>query len=214
MTSQVNHYTNDRVTETNGESSEEIRENIEQTRRRMGSRLDQIQERLDPRNLRDQTQEVVRNVVADSTDAMMEYVRDNTRELGQSLVGALKRHPLPAALIGLGLVWLVAENMGGSSDGEDEWSQRRMQDRYRSQSRSITMSGPRMTRIIGGNLRAARTLDNMDQDRMVLGSTRRAVGRVMAPAAGIAAATAARCREVRRAMSSAARMAVRSRTRP
>jgi gas vesicle protein len=134
MTSQTNHITGqgDNMSET----SDEIRENIEQRRRSMGSKIDQIQERLDPKYLRDQTQEVVRNVVADGTDAMMDYVRENTRELGSSLSSALKRHPLPAALIGLGLVWLMVDSVsGGSSDESYNRSSRGGYEPYRSDRR-------------------------------------------------------------------------------
>jgi hypothetical protein len=94
-----------------GKTSEEIRAEIEQTRNRMSERLDTIQDRLSPDHLKLQAQTVVHEAVRESTDALMHYVSTNVQQVGDTLVDAVKRNPLPTALIGLGVGWLIVNSL-------------------------------------------------------------------------------------------------------
>lgn len=78
-------------------SPEEIRADIEQTRRRMDSTLEAIERRLSPDRLMDIGADWLRS--------------SNARQFASNLGAAAKNNPLPLALIGLGLAWLWA---GGS----------------------------------------------------------------------------------------------------
>lgn len=79
-----------------GMSSEEIREEIEQTRDDMGDTLDAITRKLSPGEL---------------LDRFLQYARGPkgfARNLGQSI----KENPVPVTLIGIGLAWLMAATSG------------------------------------------------------------------------------------------------------
>lgn len=79
-------------------SSEEIRQEIRQTRSDMGETVDRLAERISPGQLLD---EVWGRVRGDGGEGLGSVVRD---------------HPVPVALMGLGLGWLAVEEITGSSD--------------------------------------------------------------------------------------------------
>jgi uncharacterized protein YjbJ (UPF0337 family) len=98
------------------ESTEEIRADIAQTRAQMESKINQIQYKLDPERLKEQAQETVRGVVADSRTAMADYVRQHKEEISSAMLDAVKHNPIPAAMIGVGLGWLALEAMSPKRD--------------------------------------------------------------------------------------------------
>ncbi len=100
------------MTQVNQETSEELRADIERTRGRMSQRIDKIQEQLSPENLKQQAQETVSAVVHDSTTALSDYVKANSREMATGLGETIRQNPIPAALIGLGVGWLLIEGFG------------------------------------------------------------------------------------------------------
>jgi len=116
MSEYKNDYTNGGY---NNRGSDAIKEDIERTRNNMSRKIDSIQDRLNPDNLKQQASDALRTTVTDSTDALMGYLRDNTGDLSSTLVNAVKRNPVPAALIGLGVAWLLIDSMSGSDQEED-----------------------------------------------------------------------------------------------
>ncbi len=114
----------------NNQGSEAIKEDIERTRNNMSRKIDSIQDRLNPDNLKQQASDALRTTMTDSTDALMGYLKDNTGNLSASLVDAVKRNPVPAALIGLGVAWLLIDSMSGSDqDHEDDYRGRNYGER-------------------------------------------------------------------------------------
>lgn len=105
------------------ESSEEIKAGIAQTRAQMEDKINQIQYRLDPERLKEQAQETVRGVVADSRTAMADYMRRHKEEISSAMLDTIKHNPIPTALIGVGLGWLALEALspkrGRSDHGYD-----------------------------------------------------------------------------------------------
>jgi hypothetical protein len=97
------------------ESPDAIKTDIERTRQDMSEKIEQIQARLNPSNIKTQAQETVKELVRDSTDSLTSYFNDNSKEIGASVVQVIKSNPIPAALIGLGVGWLLVENYMGSS---------------------------------------------------------------------------------------------------
>ena len=78
---------------------EQIEWEIEQTRHEMTDTLNQIEQRLSPRNMMDRAVTNVRRSVRDNVSRMIpDTVRDN---------------PMPMALIGAGLGWLLVDSMRG-----------------------------------------------------------------------------------------------------
>lgn len=97
-----------KATDGNGNGSrrpQEIQAEIERTRREMDGTLDAIEHRLTPGQLYDQG---------------MQYLRNNG---GTEFVGNLgnqaKRNPMPVALVGIGLAWLMATQKTGESSGTE-----------------------------------------------------------------------------------------------
>jgi hypothetical protein len=106
------------------ESSDAIRADIERTRSAMGNKIDRIQERVHPENLREQAQDAVRTAVHEGTDAVVGYVREHAPDFGGALFDVIKRNPVPAALIGVGAGWLLYESLSGHSKhngGSNRW---------------------------------------------------------------------------------------------
>lgn len=122
--------------ERESESSAEIKADIEQTRAQMENKINQIQYKLDPDRLMGQAQESVREMVTDGGNAVMDYLRQHKEEISTSMLDAVKRNPIPAALIGVGLGWLALESMSPKRsrqvDTSQYWRGRQDVNRYAS----------------------------------------------------------------------------------
>jgi len=75
---------------------EVTRVEIERTRADMSETVDAIQERLSPQNLKEQAK-----------DKVKEATVGKAQEAGSGIVDTIKANPLPAALTGIGLGWLL-----------------------------------------------------------------------------------------------------------
>lgn len=109
------------------ESPAQIEAEIEQTRAKMGEKIDRISERLSPDQLKMQAKETANEVLTDTANAIGDYFRSNRQEIGETVADTIKRNPIPAALIGVGLGWLVIDGLR-SSDKEqyqDDYDYRR-----------------------------------------------------------------------------------------
>jgi ElaB/YqjD/DUF883 family membrane-anchored ribosome-binding protein len=82
-----------------GSKTEELRHDIERTQREMGETIHEIEHRLSPRHLMDQTKESVRRTGVNTS---------------QKLIDTVKNNPIPAAMVGVGL-WLLFRH--SSDDG-------------------------------------------------------------------------------------------------
>jgi ElaB/YqjD/DUF883 family membrane-anchored ribosome-binding protein len=97
---------------------EDTRAQIEQTRAEMSDTIDAIKEKLEPGRLAQQAKESV----AEAASEAMHKARDATvgraqeavggaihtaKDAGETFVDTIKENPMPAALIGLGLGWLI-----------------------------------------------------------------------------------------------------------
>jgi ElaB/YqjD/DUF883 family membrane-anchored ribosome-binding protein len=84
------------MTDTTALEQNRIEDNLERARSRMDARLSELQERLSPGQV---------------LDDLMAYFRGSEgAEFGRSLLDSVKSNPLPAALTGIGLTWLMAAN--------------------------------------------------------------------------------------------------------
>lgn len=107
------------MNEYNGKSSDAIKADIERTRNEMTEKIDTIQERLSPDNLKMQAQGMVQDIMQESADAISEFVRTNTQQAGRTLVETIKHNPLPSAVIGLGLGWLLMNTVNTQRSDDD-----------------------------------------------------------------------------------------------
>lgn len=98
----------------------QIRAEIEQTRARMGQTIDQIQERLSPARLKQQTKETIREATIGKVEEMTNRAEYEVKSWRRKLVQTVKDNPVPAALIGVGLGWLImADNQDEAYDYDD-----------------------------------------------------------------------------------------------
>ncbi len=128
-----------------GDEVETRRAEVEQTRSELGVTLDALQQKLDPALLMDQAkermtstaQEVLQNAkdtVAEATSETMHKAYDATigrahdavapmvnraKDAGSTVVDVVRANPIPVAMIGLGIAWLVMNNR--KNDRETEW---------------------------------------------------------------------------------------------
>lgn len=88
---------------TNGRTRDprEIEAELDWTRAQMGNTLDKLQRKLSPGELFDQA---------------LNYLRANgTGELSSTLKSTIVRNPVPVALVGLGLAWMLMSGRRGSA---------------------------------------------------------------------------------------------------
>jgi len=90
------------VAGTTGDSTDDIREEIEETRAQMSGTIDEIQERLSPRRLVNEAKETVRDAAVGKVRNVMESASDSAG----GIMDLIRENPVPAALIGIGAAWL------------------------------------------------------------------------------------------------------------
>jgi hypothetical protein len=113
---------------------------IEATRREMAETIDAIQERLDPDRLRFEAEQRVEQAVGRAKDevydATIGRVEDATTRATRTVtdwrdnvIETIKENPFPAALVGIGLGWLLMEG-SSSSDRRSSRNRSRYQRDY------------------------------------------------------------------------------------
>jgi uncharacterized protein YjbJ (UPF0337 family) len=113
------------------QDSDDIRADIDQTRQSVGNKIDELQARLDPNKLKQQAAESVQEMLEDTANSMTEYVRSHREDITTSLADAARRNPMPAALVGVGIGWLILESFSGGKSSrremrpEERWEQDR-----------------------------------------------------------------------------------------
>jgi ElaB/YqjD/DUF883 family membrane-anchored ribosome-binding protein len=95
-----------------------IRAQIEQTRAQMSRTVDVIQERLSPERLTQQAKDKIKEATIGKVEEMADRAAYKANRWRHSIVDTMKQNPIPTALVGIGLGWLLMERMR-SSNGED-----------------------------------------------------------------------------------------------
>jgi uncharacterized protein YjbJ (UPF0337 family) len=124
--------------ETEGPDEIEItRVQIEQTRTELSSTIDAIQDKLAPSTLKEQAKDAVREATVGKAQDMVQNATDKAQDMvgnvtdkaqdvvgtatgsakgfGSTLVDTIRENPIPAALTGLGLGWLIMSSRKHSS---------------------------------------------------------------------------------------------------
>jgi hypothetical protein len=105
----------------------EIRAQIRRTRAEMGQTLDQIQSQLSPEFIRQQTEDALREATMEKVEKMAQRAEYKMNTWRSNAIDTIKDNPLPAAMAGLGLGWLL---MSGRNN-RDAAERQRYGDRYR-----------------------------------------------------------------------------------
>ncbi len=104
-------------------SPEQIQRDIQQTRAEMSETLDAIRDKLSPGELLDQALNYFKSNSNDNQQGMGETASQWASSVGESI----KQNPVPVALIGAGLAWLM---LGGSSRTSSPSPRTRAHDPY------------------------------------------------------------------------------------
>jgi len=96
---------------------DQLVEEIEVTRVEMTTTVEEIGDRLDPKNIVAGARETVREATVGKVEAMVDNAGQTAQQAGSGLLETIKRNPVPAAMAGLGLGWLAmsARSQGSKS---------------------------------------------------------------------------------------------------
>jgi ribosome recycling factor len=86
---------------------EELRQEIQQIRDEMNHTIEAIQERVSPQHLMEQAREAVQEVTHGAAADVAKNARDTAATAGSAAWNTVREHPIPVALAGLGLGWLL-----------------------------------------------------------------------------------------------------------
>jgi ElaB/YqjD/DUF883 family membrane-anchored ribosome-binding protein len=93
-------------------SPEQIEFEIQRTRERMSTNIDELGDRLSPDNLKQQAKEAISEKAQD----VVAGVGDQARETGSQIMEFITRNPLLVAAMGLGAIWLFTLRKGNRSE--------------------------------------------------------------------------------------------------
>ncbi|MEN6463798.1 MAG: DUF3618 domain-containing protein [Syntrophaceae bacterium] len=96
---------------------EYIRRDIERTRRRMSRTIDEIQEKFTPEHVKSVAKSVLKEQTIDRVGRMTRDAGEGIMKVRTSVYGFVRDNPLPAAVVGLGLSWLMTEMLTPSGEG-------------------------------------------------------------------------------------------------
>ncbi len=108
--------------EDNNPEIEAQRQRIERTRAQMGSTIDAIEERLSPSRLAQEAKSAVKDATVGQAQQVVSDISDSASDFGGSIVDTIRENPIPAALAGIGIGWLIMSmrNNGNSQSQRDD----------------------------------------------------------------------------------------------
>jgi ElaB/YqjD/DUF883 family membrane-anchored ribosome-binding protein len=96
-----------------------IRARIEQTRANMSQLVDAIQTKLSPEQLTREAKQKVKEATIGKVEAMANTVTYKANNWRSQILETVKRNPIPAALVGIGVGWLLMENARTPAEKEE-----------------------------------------------------------------------------------------------
>ena len=94
-----------------------IRAEIHETRGRMGDTIEEIGERLNPKHLKEQVKENIRDATIGRVETMAQSAVDRVSETRRTFTNVVRENPIPAAMVGIGLGWLIWNGRQQSASG-------------------------------------------------------------------------------------------------
>lgn len=99
------------------DDSAALRADIGDTRERLSADLDALGTKLSPENIKAEAKQAIKQTFHDGA----EHVRESVGSAGVNLVALAKENPLPVALIGVGVGWLVWNLRAASARKRRSW---------------------------------------------------------------------------------------------
>src|SRR5215213_6065048 len=99
---------------TRGEKRpEEIEREIEQTRSRLSRDIDELGNKLNPQNLKEEA----KSAIKDAAHGAVSNVGEQARRTGFRLVEVIRENPLPVIAVGAGVTWLLTQRSRSEVSG-------------------------------------------------------------------------------------------------
>src|ERR687886_211968 len=99
-----------------------IRAEIAETRERLGDTIEEIGERLNPRHIKEQVKQNVREATIGRVENMAHSAVDRVNDTRRTITDTIRDNPIPAALVGVGLGWLIYNGTRQGSRGASRQS--------------------------------------------------------------------------------------------
>lgn len=100
-----------------GSDPDSIRAGINETRERISHDLDEIGDRLNPHNMKEDIKEGIREATIGRVEDMARQAGQKLSDTGSGIVQTIRDNPLPAAVAGVGIAWLLMSQ--GSNAGRN-----------------------------------------------------------------------------------------------
>jgi uncharacterized protein YjbJ (UPF0337 family) len=84
-----------------------IRHDIDDTRERMSHTIDEIGDRLNPNHIKARVKQDVRDATIGRAETMARHAADRVNETRNGMMDTIRDNPIPAAMVGIGLGWLM-----------------------------------------------------------------------------------------------------------
>lgn len=84
-----------------------IRAEIDETRSRMSETLDELGERLNPNVVKERVKDTIREATIGRVEHMARNAADKVNDTGRGVADTIRDNPIPAAMVGVGLAWLL-----------------------------------------------------------------------------------------------------------
>jgi hypothetical protein len=104
------------------DSPEAIRANIQETRAHMSEVVDAIQAKLAPERLTQEAKEMVKDATVRKVEKMANMTMHKADTWRSQMMETIRQNPIPAALVGIGLGWLLIEGTRSSSYNQSDYS--------------------------------------------------------------------------------------------
>lgn len=99
------------------EGAEKVMADIERTRAEMSETVDAIQRKLSPDRLKGQMKDKVREATIGRVKGMTGRAGSRAKGIGSDIVEAVKSNPVPAAMVGVGLGWIMMKRRSAHGNG-------------------------------------------------------------------------------------------------
>ena len=135
---------------------ERLVEDIDETRNEMTGTVEEIGDRLDPRNIVEDAKQTVKAATVGKVESMATTAEElageateTVRDVGGSMIDTITRNPVPAAMVGLGIGWLVmsGRSRNGSQARHGSQARRNGNDPLRQAQRTVAEARTEVGRV-------------------------------------------------------------------
>jgi ElaB/YqjD/DUF883 family membrane-anchored ribosome-binding protein len=102
--------------------SEHLRHEIQDTRGRMSETLDELSVRLNPNRIKEQVKENIREATVGRVEHMARHASERVNETRLGLMDTIRDNPIPAAMIGVGIGWMLFNGRRSHTHPASTWS--------------------------------------------------------------------------------------------